>query len=216
MPETTSSQDLPSIDAEAGRSADSLRKLGFCILPPQLDADRIARVVAKMDTLLADPANHMPQPNPNNFPLFTHLADTAAIVPEIMDFVTPTVVGIIEHYFRSHMKIYRSEVYRSKPHDDPPVGSWMWHTDDQPRYLTKIMVYLTKTTSGDLTLAGAGQGGMPGIDLEGDVLVNFETDNFGSLLIKNDFTAAGDLKARDDVILDGTGVLSSATGQNGY
>ena len=73
------------------------------------------------------------------------LKDGIARLPEIVDVFTPDIVQAVESYFRSYFKIYWVQVYRTLPSANPPEKSFLWHVDNCPQEVVKLMVYLTDT-----------------------------------------------------------------------
>jgi hypothetical protein len=135
------------LSVEARRALTELRRDGLCRMPPELEAKRIQTLASKVDCLLTDVRNH--QPLGGELSAFTtHLHDCHRLFPEMVEFLTPNVVSVLKAYYRAHFKLYYAEVYRTHPTDKRPLLSWLWHTDDHPAPILKVMVYLTPTTDG--------------------------------------------------------------------
>jgi len=73
------------------------------------------------------------------------LKDGIGRLPEIVDVFTPDIVQAVESYFRSFFKIYWVQIYRTLPSANPPEKSFLWHVDNCPQEVVKLMVYLTDT-----------------------------------------------------------------------
>ena len=73
------------------------------------------------------------------------LKDGIGQLPEICDVFTPEIVQAVESYLQSYFKIYWVQVYRTLPSLNPPEKSFLWHVDNCPQEVVKLMVYLTDT-----------------------------------------------------------------------
>jgi hypothetical protein len=73
------------------------------------------------------------------------LKDGIGRLPEICDVFTPDIVQAVESYLQSHFKIYWVQVYRTMPSEKAPEKSFLWHVDNCPQEVVKLMVYLTDT-----------------------------------------------------------------------
>src|SRR5262249_28205306 len=77
---------------------------------------------------------------------FTPIPDCVRAIPEILDCLVPPVTQTLERFYCSHFKIYFIDAHRLLPLERPPVSSWLWHSDNNPAPVLKVMVYLTDTT----------------------------------------------------------------------
>ncbi len=132
----------PSLPAQMALA--DLWSTGLCILPPPISSERVAAIAGKASGLLADPRRRHEVSEIEDFAV--HLKDCYKVLPEMIEFLTPEVVSVVEAYYRTHLKIYSAEVSRSLQTNKAPVLSWLWHTDDHPAPILKIMVYLTEVT----------------------------------------------------------------------
>jgi hypothetical protein len=73
------------------------------------------------------------------------LRDGIKLIPEVTAAFTDDVVATVEHYFHSHFKIYWVQIYRTLPSARAPEASFLWHVDNCPAQVVKLMVYLTDT-----------------------------------------------------------------------
>jgi hypothetical protein len=73
------------------------------------------------------------------------LKDSIARLPQICEVITPQIVQAVEAYFRSFFKIYWVQVYRTVPSERMPEASFLWHVDNCPPQVVKLMAYLTDT-----------------------------------------------------------------------
>lgn len=73
------------------------------------------------------------------------LRNSIEIIPEISQFITKDIVNVIESYYGSFFKIYWAHIYRTLPTDKDPDTSFLWHVDNCPSQVVKLMVYLTDT-----------------------------------------------------------------------
>jgi hypothetical protein len=120
--------------------AGELRERGFLIFPPQTDGDLAASLNAKVADLMRSGRCTV---GIGQEDWFIHVPDVMNTLPEITFLIQPDVVATIEEYFGSYFKIFTAEMYRIVPSQKPPDASGLWHTDNYPPGMVKIMVYLT-------------------------------------------------------------------------
>jgi hypothetical protein len=72
-----------------------------------------------------------------------HLSDSVRNVPEVSRLFTAEVVALLEACFRSRFKIYSTTIYRLIPTGESMQASGLWHSDDFPPGVFKLIVYLT-------------------------------------------------------------------------
>jgi hypothetical protein len=132
------------LDPKAREALASLRRDGLCVLDRSLPAERVAHIAARASALLADPTHQRDVPEVAGFAL--HLKDCPRALPELRELLGTDAVAVVEAYYRAHLKVYYAEMYRSLPTTQTAAYSWMWHTDDHPAPVLKIMVYLTEVT----------------------------------------------------------------------
>lgn len=60
----------------------------------------------------------------------------------------PLMDEIERRFYGSFVLVDKVYVYRSPVSDQVPIASWLWHYDNHPREVNKVMVYLTDVTEG--------------------------------------------------------------------
>jgi hypothetical protein len=73
------------------------------------------------------------------------LKDGITRLPQIGEVITDEIARTVEGYFQSYFKIYWVQIYRTVPSDKRPEASFLWHLDNCPPQVVKLMVYLTDT-----------------------------------------------------------------------
>ncbi len=121
-------------------TARHFRENGYVLLHPPYDPHLIPGLAARCQELV----------NRGQFTTiagveewFLNISNSLSNVPELTSLIHPEVEAVIEACFGSHFKIYSSELYRTVPTHTPPEASALWHTDNYPPAVYKIMVYLT-------------------------------------------------------------------------
>ena len=61
---------------------------------------------------------------------------------EVLDLFRGPADAVLRAYFKSWYRLYGVACYRSVPSGDPQ-GAWLWHVDNYPPAVKKIMLYLT-------------------------------------------------------------------------
>lgn len=61
----------------------------------------------------------------------------------LSDLCGPLVAELEKTIYRSHLIVDKVYVYRSPVSRQTPKASWLWHFDNHPREMLKVMVYLT-------------------------------------------------------------------------
>jgi hypothetical protein len=74
------------------------------------------------------------------------LKGSLSVFPELEMFITDEIAGIVEAYFGSHFKIFGTDIYRTVPSKAQEENSFLWHFDNGPTKLIKLMIYLDPTT----------------------------------------------------------------------
>lgn len=60
----------------------------------------------------------------------------------------PLLAELERHVYGCHLVVDKLYVYRSPVCRQAPRASWLWHFDNHPREMLKVMVYLTDVTEG--------------------------------------------------------------------
>jgi hypothetical protein len=68
-------------------------------------------------------------------------------VPGLEELCAPILDEIERKIFGSYVVVDKLYVYRSPVSRQMPLGSWLWHYDNHPHEILKVMVYLTDVTS---------------------------------------------------------------------
>ena len=61
---------------------------------------------------------------------------------EVLDLFRGPADRLLREHFGSHYRLHQVKCYRSLAAEDPK-GAWLWHTDNYPPEVKKIMLYLT-------------------------------------------------------------------------
>jgi hypothetical protein len=132
-------------DTRVGELAGRLRQDGYCVLPDAVEPALLAEVAERARALLADPAACWRPTGMESF--ITHVKDSARAAPQILKLLSPEIAGILTAAFRSHFKIYYTEIYRTHPTSEKEKVSWLWHSDNHPGAILKIMIYLNDVSA---------------------------------------------------------------------
>ncbi len=130
----------PSSSPDILGRAEELRREGFVQLEPGVDRELLNSIQNRADHVFATPEFCM---RPTEGAI--RLKDGIRMIPEVSRFFTDEIVQIVENYYGSFFKIYWVQVYRTLPTDSDPDTSFLWHVDNCPPQVVKLMVYLTDT-----------------------------------------------------------------------
>jgi hypothetical protein len=130
----------PSNSEKILHSIARLHDEGYVQLAPTLDRATLEHVKGQSDLAFANPEACM---SPIDGAI--RLKDGIRKLPEITKFYTDEIVQTIENYYQSFFKIYWVQVYRTEPTDKQPDASFLWHVDNCPPQVLKLMVYITDT-----------------------------------------------------------------------
>jgi hypothetical protein len=84
-------------------------------------------------------------PHKNTAHLQSILKNPLDDLPETLEtFANPAVDSAIRAYFGAYYKIHGVTAYRSHP-TESVRASWLWHIDNDPPTIKKLMVYLTES-----------------------------------------------------------------------
>jgi hypothetical protein len=121
-------------------------------------AGRVARVARGAAAALDRPANCDFFPAVPVDGLASHTGELAAVtrgevisiklrdpfaVEGLQDLSEPLLNELERTVYRSHVIVDKVYVYRSPVTQQAPAASWLWHFDNHPREMLKVMVYLT-------------------------------------------------------------------------
>ncbi len=111
---------------------------------------------AFFEALNAEVERHFAEPASSITPIdgAIRLKDGVNRVSAICDVINSDISQTVEAYFKSHFKVYWAQIYRTVPSPHSPDASFLWHVDNAPPHVMKLMVYLTDTSkeSGALRL----------------------------------------------------------------
>ena len=62
----------------------------------------------------------------------------------LLDIFDGPLADELHHHFASHFRILWVDCYRTEPWDRPS-SAWLWHIDNVPRPMAKVLLYLTDT-----------------------------------------------------------------------
>jgi phytanoyl-CoA dioxygenase PhyH len=128
-------------DPIVDRAVSELRRDGFCRFGGAIDSGLIQRIGAAANKLLSDPDDtyFCEQLQEHH----THLKNCVSRISEIPELMAPAVEQVLERAFGSFFKIHYIELYRIHATKLAPRRSWLWHSDNHPGAVLKIMIYLT-------------------------------------------------------------------------
>lgn len=120
--------------------ARRIQSEGYCVFPPAPDSRTVTNIAARVARLVE--AGHATI-TPGVEEWMVQVNDSMATVPEITGLLRPEVVTVLEAAYRSHFKIFSTEIYRVLPTTERMQVSGLWHTDNLPPGMLKALVYLT-------------------------------------------------------------------------
>lgn len=129
---------------EPSPEAESLRNDGYVVIPPTRERNELAkRIEQAMDKCMQDRSNIIPRYRDAHNP---KLADAVTLLPRVIELLEGTTERALEFFYGSNFKIYYVSPRRSTPIEGDLYGHWMWHSDNDPDPILKVMVYLTDVT----------------------------------------------------------------------
>jgi hypothetical protein len=126
---------------EYAKKASAFSREGYLVIPPTHDPAFLEKLSQSVDSLFERSEGCV-----NLGPGLSRLRDGYELLPELESFLTEEVDNALQHYFRSFFKIYSINIYRIIPDEKQPDQSFLWHLDNCPRSVIKLMVYLDDTT----------------------------------------------------------------------
>jgi hypothetical protein len=136
-PDPLPSNGLRSKAEELGKR---FREQGYVILHPNYGKELIPFLAKRCEELVLEKKTSILEGDEE---WFINILNSMTVMPEIRRLINPEVEAVLKACFGSQFKIYSSEVYRTTPTNDPPTASGLWHTDNYPPGIYKVMVYLT-------------------------------------------------------------------------
>jgi hypothetical protein len=128
-------------DAAAEQQAEVMRKNGFVVIEDAIDAGLACAMSERISGLIANEPSHGHKGRTAH--LQYRVSDPLAVLgEEVLDLFRGKADGVLRSYFRSWYRLHSPACYRSVPSHDPD-GAWLWHTDNYPSAVKKIMLYLT-------------------------------------------------------------------------
>lgn len=131
---------VPASPEEILRWSAALRREGYVQLKPGVSPELVGAIHDQADRAFADPASYI---SPTAGTL--RLKNGIGRIPDIARLFTGDIVRTVENYYGSYFKVYWVQVYRTFPTDQDPDASFLWHVDNCPPQVVKLMVYLTDT-----------------------------------------------------------------------
>lgn len=129
-------QGANGVGNEHRARAAEFEREGTLVFPPQLDRATLEHLRDRADALLTQPEQVVARKE------LVRLKGSLELFPELEAFITPDIEKTLEAYFQSHFKIYSTDIYRILPTDAKEDQSFLWHFDNGPTQLIKLMVYL--------------------------------------------------------------------------
>src|SRR3989344_1193172 len=130
----------PSVMPDILKWESELRREGYVQLEPGVSHELLDTIHNKADRLFAAPESCT---SPIDGAI--RLKDGIRKIPEISQLFTNDIVQTVENYYGSFFKVYWVQVYRTLPTDKDADASFLWHVDNCPPQVVKLMVYLTDT-----------------------------------------------------------------------
>lgn len=129
------------VDNEAKAMADTVRANGFVLINDAIAPELAKRMSNNISELIArDPEQ---KHKGRTAHLQYRVADPLTVLGvEVLDLFRGKADGVIRSYLNSYYKLHSIACYRSIPAKDPD-GAWLWHSDNYPPGVKKIMLYLT-------------------------------------------------------------------------
>ena len=66
-------------------------------------------------------------------------------IPKLEEVCQEILPQIESNIFKSYVYLYGLYTYRNQPCEEEPRASWLWHYDNHPKEVLKMMIYLTDT-----------------------------------------------------------------------
>ncbi|MBL7714976.1 MAG: phytanoyl-CoA dioxygenase family protein [Bdellovibrionales bacterium] len=132
-----------------------IRENGYASVSPVLSEQFLSALSEKIDRLIGRPDQVIGTHTAGGI---LRLKDSFILLPELEVLLTaPELLNAVCSYFSSPFKVYSCDVYRTFPVETPIVEenySLIWHFDNAPHSMLKLMVYITDTPEdrGALTL----------------------------------------------------------------
>jgi hypothetical protein len=127
----------------ARRRATEFEREGTYVFPPALPKPALNSLATRADFLLAQPNKVVARADGT----LVRLKGSLEEFPELEALITQDIVDTIEAYFGSYFKIYSTDIYRILPTKAKADESFLWHFDNGPTKLIKLMVYLDDVTA---------------------------------------------------------------------
>lgn len=134
-----------SVALEIRQHAVAFATQGCTILPEEIPAPTIEQIDGKIEQMIAA---DRPE-DVTHFKTFMTEFTTEAVKTRIFsidEIITPRTAQILELFFGSNFKLIQATCYRTKATEEAPANSWVWHSDNAPQRIYKIMIYLSDTT----------------------------------------------------------------------
>lgn len=127
-------------------AATSLIRRGWQVVPPVPGLGDLALEYHSLfDRLIQAGSPDVVSDEGDGLPLI-RLLRADVLMPRLHEFLTRgETAEVLTGYYRSRYRIQSAYVYRLIPGASPPSMSWLWHSDDVPPGLIKVMVYLNDT-----------------------------------------------------------------------
>ncbi len=130
---------LNGFSSKVREATDHFRKQGYVLLHPDYDPLLLKTILDRCEEMSKNGLTKVAEGEE----WFINFNESMKNVPEIARLINDEVTAVVEACFESNFKIYSSEIYRIVPTSKPPSISGLWHTDNYPPGVYKIMVYLT-------------------------------------------------------------------------
>ena len=126
-----------TIRPESAEIARQFAHEGVYLFSPRQDTALLKQLTTKVDHLFQSPDETI-----SLEPGLLRLRRGYERLPELTDFFTGEIEEVIHDYYKSFFKLYSVNVYRTVPEASRPEKSFLWHYDNSPKAIIKLMVYL--------------------------------------------------------------------------
>lgn len=127
---------------------NELSKYGMHKMDPFLEPEFIEQITVKSNFLFARPDKTVTNLSESGL---IRLKNSLSEFPELESFINnEKVKNFLKEYYKSDFKIFSSDIYRTVPSQaedkEEHFNSLLWHFDNCPENLVKIMIYLNDVT----------------------------------------------------------------------
>lgn len=131
----------PTTDVAALASAQKVRDNGFVLIENAVSPDSAARMSDRITKLIESGSSSSARSKTAHLQYRVD-RPLSVLGEEVLDLFRGPADPILQAYFGSWYRLFTAACYRSLPAENP-IGAWLWHIDNNPPSVKKIMLYLT-------------------------------------------------------------------------